>query len=112
MSVEQAGLFDAVDCTPELSRCPGGPEPQPVSYLQRLRLRQQAVFKHGFHPVTGVRLLSAEQGQTCRGCAHLFRHDQAARNYWKCGMNATHGPATDIARRWPACTYFELRAEQ
>jgi hypothetical protein len=51
---------------------------------------------------------SGPAGETCGSCRHLVAHGRT-RNYWKCGLVAwTHGAATDIRKRSPAC---ELWAE-
>ncbi|EFC80067.1 hypothetical protein [Parafrankia sp. EUN1f] len=100
--IGQVGLFDEADAGPEV--------PAP-SREQKLAARRRADLARGVHPVTGARLLPVNEGKRCRDCDHLFRHDRAARDYWKCDLNATRGGATDISRRWPACSQFEARKE-
>lgn len=44
------------------------------------------------------------EGETCGSCAHLASHGGGNRTYYKCGLVAwTHGAATDIRKRSPAC---------
>jgi hypothetical protein len=47
------------------------------------------------------------EGQTCKGCRHLFAHGHE-RAYWKCDLRTfSRGRATDHRVGWPACGRFE-----
>lgn len=47
------------------------------------------------------------EGATCGGCSHLFGIEYS-RRYWKCELRGlTHGPGTDMRKRWPACAKYE-----
>lgn len=67
---------------------------------QSLRDRTAEMFAAGRHPITGAPL--ADNGETCGTCAWAFKH----RRYWKCEYNATHGPKTDLRKKWPACSWW------
>lgn len=105
---EQLGLFEDEPCGAlvPIHPQPIGPEPKPLSAGQRLTLRKREMLARGVHPVTRLRLLPAEEQRTCRDCRNRFRHGQASRGYWKCELNATRGPATDVRLSYPACTGF------
>lgn len=67
---------------------------------QSLRDRTAAMFAKKVHPITGASL--ANNGETCGSCAWSFKHGR----YWKCEYNATHGPKTDLRKKWPACSWW------
>ena len=47
------------------------------------------------------------KGQTCKTCKHLISHTMA-KKYFKCDLVMwTHGPATDVRVRTPACQFWE-----
>lgn len=81
------------------------PAPDKPSYGQQLTQRRRAMLAAGVHPVTRQPLLDRDRGLTCRDCAHLFAHGRAS-TYWKCELNASRGPVTDIRVSWPACSQF------
>ncbi len=90
----------------ELYPAPIGPEPKPLSYGRRLTARRNADLARGVHPVTRRALLHEEWQRTCGDCWHLFQMPGTAGSYWKCGMRASRGPATDVRKSWPACDSF------
>lgn len=48
------------------------------------------------------------EGETCGSCAHLFRRGGCAKTYIKCGARPmTHGSATDIRVKDPACVAWK-----
>lgn len=48
------------------------------------------------------------EGQTCKGCTHLYTHQPGANRYYKCNLRPlTSGPGTDHRVRWPACSRYE-----
>lgn len=66
----------------------------------RQRATQNANVRKGLHPL-GMRLRGSE---TCGGCVHAIKRGR----YWKCDrMQNTHGPATDIRKRYMACDLWE-----
>jgi hypothetical protein len=61
----------------------------------------------GFHPTSA---LPFAQSGTCGECSHLCATGRN-RTHYKCDLvPPTHGPGTDVKRKWPACNRFE-RAE-
>lgn len=86
------------------------PEQPTLSATRKLTLRRRAQIAAGVHPVTGRPLLDRGRGLTCGGCANLFAHGRN-RTYWKCRLNATHGAATDVRVREPACDRYEAQPE-
>lgn len=59
----------------------------------------------GLHPLGHAFL--ANNGETCRSC----RHPRKAGEYWKCQIGPlSHGPATDLRLKWPACEKWEAAA--
>ena len=49
---------------------------------------------------------SGPDGETCRTCKNAVRLDYHDKAYWKCGLMRsvwTHGAASDIKLKWPAC---------
>ena len=46
-------------------------------------------------------------GETCGTCKYLACHRPNKKRYYKCGIgNITHGPATDIRLKDPACEHY------
>ena len=74
------------------------------SYTQRLTIRRNADLARGVHPVT--RLALAGGDHTCGECDHAIVN-RCARNYYKCDLNVSRGPVTDIRLSWPACTAWK-----
>jgi hypothetical protein len=63
----------------------------------------------GLHPHRGDKLGPA--GETCGSCKHHIVRHWAGR-YHKCRFGPdSHGPATDLRVRWPACEKWESRAQ-
>ena len=55
------------------------------------------------HPCTPATIGSGPVGETCRSCRHAVRNYA---RYYKCALMKkawSHGAATDIKLRWPAC---------
>lgn len=47
---------------------------------------------------------SGPEGERCGTCSFARRHGHHGRYYWKCGLVlSTHGAATDIRLKTPAC---------
>jgi hypothetical protein len=47
-------------------------------------------------------------GKQCGDCAHLIRNHHRSAVHFKCECyKLTHGAATDIKLKWPACKKFE-----
>lgn len=93
-------LFDlpAVDAPPKLGAD------------ARRTIRRNATIAAGRHPTTRLPLL-ADSTDTCGTCAHARCFGHGKRTYWKCELvEMTHGPATDIRLKWPACTGWADRA--
>jgi len=54
---------------------------------------------------------SGPEGETCRSCANVVAHHYS-RTFYKCALvTPTHGAATDIRLRWPACSGWRARDE-
>lgn len=92
--------------TPPASRFP----PKPGTYRERESRRVIL----GIHP-SGIALI-AHPGQSCGSCNHrcLSPSDESTRNHWKCDIardHWTHGRATDVLIRWPACQRWQPRKE-
>lgn len=50
---------------------------------------------------------SGPEGETCRSCRHLVRRE-LAKTYFKCALRRrTHGRATDVRAKDPACARWE-----
>jgi hypothetical protein len=96
---------------PSIHPEPIGPETHTLSAGQRLTLRKNADIGRGIHPVTGAALLHPDWRKTCQDCTHLMRAGGHARDFWKCDLNWTYGPATDIRLSWPACRQFTERTD-
>ena len=86
-------LFDA-DLTPI--------DGETISYTRRLTIRNRAMLDRGQHP-SGLGPISDEG--TCGTCVHHRVHS-SARDYHKCELTQTGGPATDIRVSWPACPKY------
>ena len=76
-------------------------------------LPQTPVVKRGKHYVEPCGYVdipgTGPDGETCGSCRHCVRMRQAKR-WMKCGLNEarwTHGRATDILARSPACRKWE-----
>ncbi|HRJ61472.1 MAG TPA: hypothetical protein PKZ99_09890 [Azospirillaceae bacterium] len=53
---------------------------------------------------------SGPMGQTCGGCWHLNKVGHHGKSYHKCGLvRWTHGAATDIRLKDPACSGWEAK---
>jgi hypothetical protein len=90
---------------PELP--PSPLERMPLSGDKKLRARQDACIDRGYHPLTGLRILT-DSDHTCRECIHRIKVNGGSRAWPKCDrITATHGPGTDCLGRWPACAGFE-----
>lgn len=76
------------------------PPEKPLSAQRRRTIRNRAFIKNGIHPVT--RLPLARNGETCGTCA-LSGWVRMGGRYFKCSLNKTSGPATDLRVFWPAC---------
>jgi hypothetical protein len=87
---------------------PGYVDPADLSAGQRRTLRNKLRLAEGIHPVSGRPLLDAEWGFHCKTCAHLFLHEPGNTRFWKCGLNVTGGPGTDVRVGWPACTRYRI----
>jgi hypothetical protein len=74
------------------------------SATKRRTQRNEAMIAKGLHPFGPP--LRQPRGETCGTC----RFAQAVRmagTYWKCEkMQNTHGPATDLRLKWPACALW------
>lgn len=57
----------------------------------------------GAHPLGAPLKL----GKTCGDCRHCVSRQHHIKRYVKCDLVETRGAATDIRRKWPACTLFE-----
>lgn len=63
---------------------------------------------NGVHPHNALPLREPS-GEKCGSCKHLFAH-KWSKTYHKCGIGpVSHGPATDVRVRWPACVKWEAR---
>jgi len=87
---------------------PVDPEPA-LSANRRRTIRNQASLDKGVHPVSGLRLLPVESGASCGGCDNFLVEQARSRSktYFKCKLKYSHGPATDLRKRWPACEAYE-----
>lgn len=73
----------------------------PVAALERVR-RSPRKRGHAGFPGGGPR------GETCGSCEHIVRTGTCRRTYFKCALiKWTHGAATDIRKRDPACGRWE-----
>lgn len=90
---------------PPLGDLPTPPAFEKLSRGAKLTLARKLMLERGMHPATGRKL--ADKGETCKSCRHLCAFG-GARSYYKCDLTTmTHGPATDIRVRWPACVLWE-----
>ena len=78
-----------------------------LSVDRRRTLRYRAMLERGFHPVSH-RALRGEG--TCGECEHCHVKGMS-RRYYKCDLNSTGSPSTDIRLKWPACVSFVARLE-
>ena len=54
---------------------------------------------------------SGPAGETCGSCANCYPQ-RFSKTYWKCKLvKATCGPATDVRRKWAACSRWEKKEE-
>lgn len=71
----------------------------------RLAMPIPVKYKGGYADVPG----SGPAGETCKTCAHLYRHEMA-KTYLKCALMKhrwTGGPGSDIKAKSPACARWE-----
>jgi len=56
---------------------------------------------------------SGPDGATCKTCRHCTYNEMySGRRYYKCGLvRSTHGYATDIRLKTPACSRYEINKE-
>jgi hypothetical protein len=85
---------------------PAEPAAEPMSYGRRLTVWRNETLANGYHPITGVPLL-ADSDETCGSCAHVGRQGGVAGRFYKCKLNNTGGPKTDLRLSWPACQKWE-----
>ena len=55
------------------------------------------------------------KSETCSSCANIRLMQNYAKRYYKCVCRAgvwTHGAATDVKYRSPACSYWRVRWER
>lgn len=82
------------------------PAPGGSSADARRTVVRETLISAGVHPTTG--LLLAGNGETCGTCDYATLLDYHSRGYWKCtAVPLTHGPASDVRKRWPACTKWK-----
>jgi hypothetical protein len=74
------------------------------SYGASITRRNNEKLRAGVHPITGHPLLVGP-GLQCATCDHL-RVNQRAKRWYKCELNESHGPRTDVRVGWPACTSY------
>ncbi len=79
-----------------------------VSADRRRTEKRHAALAAGRHPFMGGPV-RPDLG-TCGDCAHSGRQGGVAGSYYKCALNLTGGPATDIRISWPACNRFEVQS--
>lgn len=66
------------------------------------------------NPCTAAKVGSGPQGETCGSCAFKLRVKYHDKSYLKCGLmekHWTHGGASDIRAKWPACREWKAKAE-
>lgn len=52
---------------------------------------------------------SGPAGETCGACKNAYCR-QYSKKYWKCRLvKETHGPGSDIRRKWAACSRWEAK---
>jgi len=84
-----------------------GPAWPKLSADVRRRLRQEEMIARRRHPITGLALLIGTS-ETCGKCRFREVFSYHTRSYPKCEKGPiTHGPATDVKAKWPACVLFE-----
>lgn len=78
------------------------------SYGARLTARKNDMLANGRNPGSGHEL--AHTGETCGTCIHARTREDGRAKYWKCELGQlSHGPATDIRLKWPACVRWKTR---
>jgi hypothetical protein len=85
-------------------------QPIPREYLPHFRRRRaRKSYAKGTRANPCIKTFGAgPEGEMCRGCIHLMRHQGASRTFLKCALRQnTSGPATDHFASWPACAKFE-----
>jgi len=71
-------------------------------YGEEIDLKAPQKVPKGYRAPPG----SGPEGETCRTCAYI-KVNQQSRRYYKCGLvPMTHGPATDIRLKSPACSFW------
>jgi len=77
--------------------------------IRRERARKYA-RKRGYiaQPGTGPK------GETCKTCNHCYGNKSGTgKVFYKCGLvKPTHGPATDVLLKSPACSRWEKEVEE
>ena len=71
-------------------------------------------YERGLPVCTPAKPGTGPKGQTCGTCKHYRRVKYRDYVYLKCGLveaDWTHGVATDIKARWPACSEWEAKQE-
>ncbi len=66
-------------------------------------------------PCTPAPVGSGPEGKTCGTCVHRLRVKYHADAYWKCDLMRagwTHGAASDIKLKWPACREFAAKLKE
>lgn len=82
---------------------PDPPEQPKKTTGERRRDRQQALINQGLHPLTRLKL--ADNGETCKTCAHRVHTNGNSHTYPKCDQTSmSRSEATDCRAWWPACT--------
>lgn len=88
-----------------------GPPDDDLSAGARLTRKNNQMLANGRHPGTGLRLTAVE-GATCGNCTHSYRRGEPHKGWWKCELvPVTFGPGTDIRKKWPGCTKWEMDVE-
>lgn len=91
----------------ELEPVPVEEPPPKLSADVRRRLRQEDLLARGVHPITRLVLLVGTS-ETCGKCRFREVFSYHTRSYPKCEKGPiTHGAATDVKAKWPACRLFE-----
>lgn len=90
---------------PRKSRSPKRRDGQ--SYGAAMTERKRHMLEQGMHPATGVALRTglADSCGTCKNCVLTGNGNSS---FYKCKLvHNTHGSATDIRLKWPACIKWE-----
>ena len=67
--------------------------------------------KHGHAAVPGT----GPKGETCKTCQHCTPTGNGGKTFYKCGLcriGWTHGPATDIRVKDPACGMWRKTTQE